>query len=235
MSAITRRYVAALVAMVVTAAAVEGIHTISEAPAAYEPRFEQLSLGIADYKGEELEVDESIFHFLGADAMIERLYSGADGWVSVTLIYGAHWRNVHSPTGCYPAQGWLIVTDEPIEVPGPANSPTEGPIQARLLRVTKNEEQRLAMFAFCHPGGTTSDWTWQAVKVMFGQLFTQRGAGGVIIILNTAPTPSPAAGAERMKQFLAEIYPYAVGFWYEEPATGRSEVRHDPVLSTMEH
>ena len=218
MSAITRRYVVALVAMVVTAAAVEGIRTISEVPAAYEPPFEQLPLAIAGYEGEELAVDESIFHFLGADAMLERLYSRPDSWVSMTLIYGAHWRNVHSPAGCYPAQGWLIVTDDPIEVPAPADSPTAGPIQARLLRVTKTEQQRLAMFAFCHPGGTTSDWTWQAMKVMFGQLFSQRGAGGVIIILNTEPTPNPTAAAARMNQFLAEVYPYAVSFWYEQPA-----------------
>ena len=215
MSPVTRRYLVALVVMVVAGGAVEALRALSTTPPLYQPNFEALPLQIAGHDGESLEVNESIFRFLGADAMIERLYTGPDGWVRVTLIYGAHWRNVHSPAGCYPAQGWLIVSDDPIEVPPPDNSPTQDPIQGRLLRVMKDERQQLAMFSFCHLGGTTSDWTKQGWQVATGP----RGAGGVIIILNTEPTPGQAAGRQRLKQFLAEVYPYAVSFWYQEPGT----------------
>ncbi len=212
MPPVTRRYLAALVVIVVAAGAVHALRALSITAPAYQPNFQALPRQIAGHDGEELEVNESIFGFLGADAMIERLYTGPDGWVSVTLIYGAHWRNVHSPAGCYPAQGWLIITDDPIEVAAPDNSPTPAPVEGRLLRVMKNEQQRLAMFSFCHPGGTTSDWTKQGWKVATGP----RGAGGVIIILNTEPIPTRSAAQQRLKQFLAEVYPYAVSFWYQE-------------------
>ncbi len=216
MPPVTRRYLAALVVMVVAGGVLHATRALSTAPPAYQPDFAALPLQIAGYDGEELEVNESIFRFLGADAMLERLYTGPDGWVSVTLIYGAHWRNVHSPSGCYPAQGWLTVNDDAIEVAAPDNSPTPAPIEARLLRVIKNEQQRLAVFSFCHLGGTTSDWTKQGWQVATGP----RGAGGVIIILNTDSTPDRPTAQQRLKQFLAEVYPYAVSFWYEEPSTG---------------
>ncbi len=214
MSPITRRYLTAIMILVLTAAAVEGLRAISAAPAAYEPDFATLPMEIAGYQGQSREVDEFIRKYLGAEQMLERLYTGPDGWVTVSLIYGTHWRNVHSPVSCFPAQGWLIVTDDPIQVSPPANSPTSGPIHARLLRVTKNDQYRLAAFAFCHPGGTTSNWTYQGWKVFTGP----RGAGGVIIILNTEPTPDLAAGQQRLKQFLATTYPHAVSFWYQQPS-----------------
>lgn len=215
MSAPARRYIAAVVVLVVALGVVEAIRAINTAPPAYHPDFENLPMEIAGYKGKRQEVDPKIFDFLGADAMTKRLYTGPGGQVSVSLIYGAHWRNVHSPAGCYPAQGWLIVSDDPIEVSAPANSPTPGPIHGRLLRVRKNDHRRLAMFAFCHPEGTTSDWTVQGWKVATGP----RGAGGVIIILNTELTPTLSAGQQRLKQLMREVYPYAVSFWYEQPAT----------------
>ncbi len=218
MSPVARRYLVALATLLITAGVLEGIRAISAASPAYTPNFETLPLRIADYEGESIEVDQSIFNFLGADAMLERLYTGPEGTVSATLIYGAHWRNVHSPAGCYPAQGWLIVNSETVEVPAPHNSPTPENIQAQLIRVSKEDQQRLAMFVFCHPGGTTSDWTWQTVNVLFGQIFSQRGAGGVIIILRTDPMPNLAVAQRRLEQFLAEVYPYAVGFWYEDSA-----------------
>jgi len=210
-SPVTRRYLIAIVILMVTAVAVEGLRAISTAPAAYKPDFATLPMEIASYQGHLQEVDEFIRNYLGAEAMLERIYTSPHGWVSVTLIYGAHWRNVHSPVSCFPAQGWLIVSDDPIQVSPPANSPTSGPIQARLLRVTKNDQHQLAAFAFCHPGGTTSSWTYQGWKVFVGP----RGAGGVIIILNTEPTPDLEAAKQRLKQFLRTVYPHAVSFWYQ--------------------
>jgi len=216
MSATTRRHLVALIILLAAAAAVEAVRIVSSTPPAFAPDFATLPMKIGTYQGQNREVDEFIRKYLGAEQMLERLYTGPDGLVSVTLIYGVDWRDVHSPVSCFPAQGWLIVADDSIQVPAPADSPTPGAIHARLLRVVKNDQHRLAAFAFCHPGGTTSNWISQGWRVLTGP----RGAGGVIIILNSEPTPDLKAAQQRLEQFLAAVYPHAVSFWYQEPPTG---------------
>ncbi len=216
MSATARRSLVAIIILLSAAAGVETVRIMSSAPPAFAPDFATLPMKIGNYQGRNREVDEFIRQYLSAEQMLERLYTGPDGWVSVTLIYGAHWRDVHSPVSCLPAQGWLIVTDDPIEVPAPANSPTSGPVHARLLRAVKNDQYHLAAFAFCHPGGSTSNWIYQGWKVLIGP----RGAGGVIIIINSEPTPNLEAAQQRIKQFLAAVYPHAVSFWYQAPQAG---------------
>ncbi len=216
MSATARRHLVALIILLAAAAAVEAVRIMSSAPPAFAPDFATLPMKIGDYQGQNREVDEFIRKYLGAEQMLERLYTGPDGLVSVTLIYGVDWRDVHSPVSCFPAQGWLIVADDPIQVPAPADSPTPGAVHARLLRVVKNDQYRLAAFAFCHPGGTTSNWIYQGWKVLTGP----RGAGGVIVILDTEPTPGLEPAQQRLNQFLAAVYPHAVSFWYQEPQIG---------------
>ncbi len=218
MSATARRYLVAILILLGAAAAVEAVRIMSSPPPAFAPDFATLPMNIGTYQGQNREVDEFIRKYLGAEKMVERLYTGPDGWVSVTLIYGAHWRNVHSPVSCFPAQGWLIVADDPIQVPAPPNSPTLSPVHARLLRVAKDNQRQVALFAFCHPGGTTSNWIYQGWKVLTGP----QGAGGVIIILNSEPTPDLEAARQRLNQFLAAVYPHAVSFWYQDqaPQTG---------------
>ncbi len=216
MSGAAQRHIVAAIILLAVAVAVEAVRIANKTPAAYVPDFATLPMKIGDYQGQNREVDEFIREYLGADQMLERLYTGPDAWVSVSLIYGAHWRDVHSPVSCFPAQGWLIVSSDPIQIPAPANSPTPGPIHARLLRVVKDDQRQVALFAFCHPGGTTSNWIYQGWKVLIGP----RGAGGVIIILNSEPTPNLEAAKQRLKQFLAAVYPHAVGFWYHAPRAG---------------
>ena len=216
MSATTRRYLVALIILLAAAAAVEAVRIVSSVPPAFAPDFATLPMKIGNYQGQPREVDEFIRNYLGAEQMLERLYTGPDGLVSVTLIYGADWRDVHSPVSCLPAQGWLIVADDSIRVSAPTNLPVPGTIHARLLRAVKNDQYQMAAFAFCHPGGTTSNWIYQGWKVLTGP----RGAGGVIVILNTEPTPNREAAQQRLEQFLAAAYPHAVSFWYQEPQTG---------------
>ena len=216
MSATARRYLVAIVILLAAAAAVEAVRIVSSAPPAFAPDFATLPMKIGNYQGQPREVDEFIREYLGAEQMLERLYTGPDGSVSVTLIYGVDWRDVHSPVSCLPAQGWLIVADDSIQVSAPTNLPIPGAVHARLLRAIKNDQHQMAAFAFCHPGGTTSNWIYQGWKVLTGP----RGAGGVIVILNTEPTPNREAAQQRLEQFLAAVYPHAVSFWHQEPQTG---------------
>ncbi len=197
--------------LAVGAVVVQVTHLKRKAPAQYSPDFAAVPMQIGDYQGHQLSVDQSIYRFLGADAMTERRYESEQYAVKMTLIYGAEWRTIHSPAGCYPAGGWQVVTDEQLKVPAPAGSPTSEPLEARLLHVRKNEVELLAMFSFCHPGGTTGDWAKQGWKVATGP----RGAGGLIISLSTPATNDLQPARQRLVWFLQQVYPHAVQFWYQ--------------------
>ena len=180
--------------------------------AQYSPDFAAVPMAIGDYQGETLPIEASVYRFLETDVLLERRYAASGSTIRLSLIYAANWRSLHSPAGCYPAQGWQIIADEQIEIPAPANSPTSAPLEARLLRVKKNGTELLAMFTFCHPGGTTGDWVQQGWRLMRGP----RGAGGVVISLSTPARPDLTAARQGLTWFLGQIYPFAVAFWYQE-------------------
>jgi len=92
MSATTRRYLVALIILLATAAAVEAVRIMSNAPSAFAPDFATLPMKIGDYQGQPREVDEFIRKYLSAEQMLERLYTGPDGSVSVTFVHP------HQPT-----------------------------------------------------------------------------------------------------------------------------------------
>ena len=191
---------------------VQVTHLKRKAPAQYSPDFAVVPMQIGDYQGHQLSVDQSIYRFLEADAMTERRYESKQDAVKMTLLYGSEWRTIHSPAGCYPAGGWQVVTDEQVQVPAPAGSPTSEPLEARLLHVRKNEVELLAMFSFCHPGGTTGDWARQGWQVATGP----RGAGGLVITLGTPIGAELPEARQRLMWFLQQVYPDAVKFWYED-------------------
>jgi len=187
-------------------------HIMRKSPAQYSPDFAAVPMEIGPYEAKQLSTDQSIYRFLEADAMAERRYVSETSSVKLSLIYGSDWRSIHSPAGCYPAQGWQIVTDKQLQVPAPPESSTSAPLEARLLRVQKDETELLAMFSFCHPGGTTGDWAMQGWKVATGP----RGAGGLVISLSTLTGGDLLAARQRLVWFLQQVYPHAVKFWYQD-------------------
>ena len=211
-----RRYLVAAVVLLAAAGLVQVAAALRGVEAKYEVDFSRVSMRIGEYKARRLPVEESIFAYLGANAMEERLYEGPERQIRLAMVYGTDWRSIHAPTGCYPAQGWHIVHNRAIELPAPADNPHPGPLHARVLEATKGDAHELALFVYARPGGTTSDWTTHGWKVATGP----RGAGGMIIILQSPITKRDVKGAQdAMKQLLAAIYPKAVSFWYDHKTT----------------
>lgn len=208
MSPHARRYLTALAVVVVLGGAAEGVRLTRTREAQYRPDFAAVPLRIGDYQGRDLPVDESIYRYLAAGGMLEREYEGPAGAVRLTILYAADWRSVHSPTGCYPATGWEVLEDRAVDFPAPAGSGSAEPLHARLLRVRKGEQERLAVFSFAYAGGTTADWAQMTIRVALGR----RGAGGLVFTLSTPSDPEALA---RLGQIYAAAYPAAIRFWEE--------------------
>jgi hypothetical protein len=200
-----RRYLTALAVVLVLGGAGEALRLSRPREAHYQPDFAAVPLRIGDYQGRDLPVSESIYRFLAAGGMLEREYEGPAGAVRLTIIYAADWRSVHSPTGCYPAVGWEVLEDRPVDFLAPGGASAE-PLHARLLRVRKGDQERLAAFSFAYQGGTTADWALMTLRVALGP----RGAGGLVFTLSTPNDPGALA---RLGEIYAAAYPAAIGFW----------------------
>ena len=206
MSPVTRRYLVALAMVVALGSLGEAALRHRPRAAVYHPDFATVPARVGDYESRDLPVNESIYQFLAAGGMLEREYLGPEGKVRLTIIYAADWRSVHSPMGCYPAQGWEVLDERPVEFPGATGGE---PLHARIVRVRKEGQERLALFSFAYAGGTTADWTLMPVKVALAP----RGAGCLVFTLYTPLQPDPAGALGRLQAIFAATYPAAISFW----------------------
>lgn len=212
----TRRYLIAGIVLLVGAGLTQAAQSLRGTEVGYTPDFSAVPMQVGEYKGERLDTNESIYSYLQANAMEERLYTGPDGVpISLTMIFGTDWRSIHAPTGCYPAQGWTIVENKTVRIPAPDDCPHEGDLEARAVYATKGDRRQVALFVYARPGATTSDWTSHGWHVATGP----RGAGGMIITLRATPTTDDLqTEIKPLAALLRAVYPSAVAFWYKEKA-----------------
>ena len=155
--------------------------------------------------------------YLQAQAALSRSYQReGEPAIQLTVVYGTDWRTVHAPTGCYPAQGWQVMREEPAELP--ASSAQSEPLHACFLYATKGGHGECAMFLYAHPGGTTADWARQGWVVATGR----PGAGGLVLIATTkvgteSDEPAIASARARLGDLVTTLYGPIVGFWETTP------------------
>jgi hypothetical protein len=205
MSADARRYLTAVVLLVLLAGTAEAVRVTRVRPTMYHPTFEDVPHQIGAYTGTDLPRDESIYRFLSAEGMLERKYAGPGPDVYMTILYAPDWRSIHSPEGCYPSQGWMVLEEKVVTVASPAR-----PLEAKFLRLKKDKLNLMALYSFAYLGGTTADWEKEGYRVALGP----RGAGGVVFALSTAIDASgSSAAADRLIPIMQVAYPAALSFW----------------------
>lgn len=215
MYADARRYLIACLVLLLGAGLAAGARALRPTQARCKADFSAVPMELNGYKAETVPLDPEVQKYLAADAMEHRIYRKGESTVSLSLIFGTDWRSIHAPTGCYPAQGWQIVHDRAVDLPPAKGLEAQGPVHARLLEATKEKAREMSLFVYARPGATSADWTYHVARMMTGT----RGAGGLILILRTAPAPGGQQAAEELlRTFLAGVYPGAVAFWGARPS-----------------
>ena len=198
------------------AAATVGVLAVRQrmpARAHYAFDADAVPLEVAGFAGGPGKDVSAAAQYLQAQAALSREYQrGDEPAVQLTVIYGTDWRTVHAPTGCYPAQGWQVVREEPADLPA-GGGPAE-PLHAHFLYATKSGHGECALFLYAHPGGTTADWARQGWVVATGR----PGAGGLVLIATTKVGPQSdeqtIVGARtRLADLVTAVYGPVVGFW----------------------
>lgn len=203
-----------LVALVVLVAGIVLSPVVREArpqQAQYEVDL-SIPMELNGIEGQLLPEDEGVQAYLEADLMRTIAYGEPPNMVSVSVIYGASWRTVHSPAQCYPAAGWQVVWERDAVIPINADLPHAKPVLGHLMRVERGEAAQMVLFIFAHKGGTSIDYTEHAWAVQTGP----RGAGGLSLMLSTGLYAEEDTAQARLLEIARGVYPYAIDFWYED-------------------
>jgi hypothetical protein len=190
---------------------VYGASSLRPHATSFQADFSEVPLALLGFEGREMENDPEDMAYLEADQMRTIWYGEPPDRAEVSLIYGASWRTVHTPEGCFPAQGWGVVWDRPVQIPTGDDAPHPGPLNAKLMRVERDNDAALVLFVFAHKGGTEADWTRHSWAVATGP----PGAGGLSLMITAAARPGKEEEVgRRLRDLMSAIYPSAVKFWY---------------------
>lgn len=178
----------------------------------YQVDLSAIPMRVGDMEGTVLPDDEGVQAYLEADAMKTVAYGEPPETVTLSMIYGASWRTVHTPAQCYPAAGWQVVWERDAIVPVEAELPHEKPVLGRLIRVERDGMAQLVLFVFAHKGGTSIDYTEHSWAVATGP----PGAGGLSLMVSASILADEERTQERLTSVAAEVYPRVIAFWYED-------------------
>jgi EpsI family protein len=145
-----------------------------------------LPLTVGQFRGRELPPDESVFAYLGADEMVDRVYvdDEAEQAVKVSVVFARGWRALHSPRACFKNQGWSVIDDKPIDIP--VSGQAQEPIHGSLLIMQKGDSRMATAYTFVAGAATTGSWFLHSLRMAVG-----RGPSGGALIAAVAGSGGP--------------------------------------------
>jgi len=208
----TRRYLIPIV-LLATAALLSGSvrRSRSHTPQA-SFGLAKMPLELSGFRGRVLPSDESVFAYLGADEMIDRLYVDPEEkhTVKLSVVFARGWRALHSPRSCYKNQGWAVVEDTPDEM-APAEGKTD-PIHATRLVMSKPDGSRfVAVYTFATGPATTGSWFLHSARMAFGG--AKRGGALIAVVAPSSTAESDPAATAAAEGLVRQALGFMQGRW----------------------
>ncbi len=177
-----------------------------------------LPLDVGQFQGRELPPDESVFAYLGADEMIDRVYVNeeAEQAVKVSVIFARGWRALHSPRSCFKNQGWSVIEDQPIDIPTPGQA--EKKIHGNLMIMSKQGSRMATAYTFVAGTATTGNWFLHSLRMAVGQ--GPRGGALIVAVGGTAGAEQDDAAAEAATALVGSLYGSLLELLEEEGNVG---------------
>jgi len=185
-SPLARRYLVPFAVLALGAAAGFSLRNGRLSSAAAAIGLEKLPLALVGYRGRELPSDDSVFAYLGADEMIDRVYLSEEGQhaVKLSVVFARGWRALHSPRDCFKNQGWSPIEDRQCDIP--ATDGAQRPIHGSLLIMSKQDARMAAVYTFSTGTATTGSWLLHSLRMAVGQ-----GPRGGMLIVAVAGSAGP--------------------------------------------
>jgi len=207
-----RRYLAPVVILALGAGGSWYVREHRPSPPPAKIGLAKMPLAFGDFQGRELPTDKSVFAYLGADEMIDRLYIDQTTHRSVTLsvVFARGWRALHSPQHCLKNQGWRLLENVKLDLP----SADGQAIHAGSMVMDTASERIAVVYTFTTSSATTASWLRHSLRMAVGQ----GGKGGALIVA-IAPSPSPKEDDATLGSAAAvvqEAHNYLVRNWGAE-------------------
>jgi EpsI family protein len=161
--------------------------------------FDALPRDLHGWQGVDLEIDEGVAALLRADHHVQRAYTHRLGYLVYVYVgyYGTERGGSpeHIPDLCYPAQGWIVTSDEAVQVGGRSHG-----LSVREFVVEKGEDERLVHFWYRtqHVSGFTSVLPLR-LRLFWSRLTTNRGDGALVRL--STPIEDDDVTAARLRLF----------------------------------
>ncbi len=218
MSESARRYLIPCALLAMGATAAFSLQASRPALPASGVGLRSLPLTVGQFKGRELPPDESVFAYLGADEMVDRVYvdEEAEQAVKVSVVFARGWRALHSPRACFKNQGWSVIEDRPIDMP--VSGQAEKPIHGSLLIMQKGNSRMATAYTFVAGTATTGSWFLHSLRMAVGR--GPKGGALIAAVAGSAGSEQDDDAAQAAVSLVAEMQVTLVKLLEEEGNVG---------------
>ncbi len=185
----------------------------------YRKKLDKFPAEVERFSSTNIVLQDSIVRELDPDIYVFREYQDQNG-NSVTLYIGYYGtqkggRTGHNPAGCYPGNGWAILSNDKftIDIPldGKANKLT-----FNRMRVKKNNAKQLVYYWYHYNGGVViTSGLSQNIHRFKNKLLYNRNEGAFIRV-STSYSQNLGDKTKLLNKFLKRIFPLIVEYWPEE-------------------
>jgi Protein of unknown function (DUF3485) len=206
-----RRYLAPALLLALGASGSWFVRLHRPAPGPASIGLARLPLRLADFHGRELPTDKSVFAYLGADEMVDRLYIDdvTDRAVSLSVVFARGWRALHSPQHCFKNQGWRLISNATVDMP--SGAPGGKPIDAGILVMDTARARIAVAYTFATQRATTASWTTHSFRMAIGQ--GQSGGALIVAVSPSSSAKEDGAAVNSASTILREAHRYLVANW----------------------
>lgn len=177
-----------------------------------------LPLRLGAFEGEDLPIEDAVEAMLRADFSLQRAYVHSFGdpvWLYVGY-YGTKRGGTpeHTPDVCYWSNGWKIVRDVRVAIPGSKER------DAREFVIEQHGQRRLVLFWYRSYRSDAMPTTFRLLwDHLAGRLTDGRADGGLIRLSTIIAGDDVAPARARLNRFAVVLEPELDRIWPEETPT----------------
>lgn len=171
-----------------------------------------LPLQIDGWTGTDSVLDQQTLDILGPGEFLVRDYENASQtegqpWINLYIAYFPTQKagdTIHSPNHCLPGAGWVPISREKIEIPGPEG----GSFPVNRYVVAKGADRQLVLYWFQAHGRAVASEYWAKYYLVSDAVRMNRSDGGLVRLM----TPmlrgeSPESAQARIMKLGSQLLP----------------------------
>ena len=175
----------------------------------------QAPMTIGQWRGQDIEIEDSVLEVLGVNDHLNRVYRSGDDWMGLYVGFYETQRqgsSIHSPMNCLPGAGWNSVDRRYLDVPVSTAlyGGSQKDIQINRIIIEKGSDRQMALYWYQAHGRVVASEYWGKAYTVLDAMRLNRTDGALVRIIG--PIRGSGATAEQEAEkltvgFVQSIYP----------------------------